>query len=79
MEKGTKLRQSLKRVLMPFKDGMPPIRIAYDNGIATADIELGTSWRVSPDDQLFMDITESLEIKPELEFYPIVFVAVYDE
>lgn len=68
VEKGTKLRQSLKRVLMPFKDGMTPIRIAYDNGIATADIELGTSWRVSPDDQLFMDITETLEIKPELEF-----------
>ncbi len=67
-EKGRKLRQSLKKVLMPFKDGMTPIRIAYENDIATADIELGTSWRVSPDDQLFMDITESLEIKPELEF-----------
>ena len=67
-EKGSKLRQTLKKVLLPFKDGMTPIRIAYENDIATADLELGTSWRVSPDDQLFMDITESLEIKPELEF-----------
>ena len=68
VEQGNKLRQSLKRVLLPFKDGMTPIRIAYVNDIAVADIELGTSWRVSPDDQLFIDITDNLEISPELEF-----------
>jgi DNA polymerase-3 subunit alpha len=68
VEKGAKLRQSLKKVLLPFKDGMTPIRISYENNVAVADIELGISWRVSPDDQLFADITESLDIRPELEF-----------
>ncbi|NVK24320.1 MAG: DNA polymerase III subunit alpha [Gammaproteobacteria bacterium] len=67
-EKGSKLRQYLKKVLLPFKDGMTPVHVTYTNDIAQANIELGTSWRVSPDDQLFIDIKEQLDIEPELEF-----------
>ena len=68
LSQGNRVRQTLKKVLLPFKDGMTPVRIAYQNDIAVADIELGTSWRVSPDDQLFIDIVDVLDIKPELEF-----------
>jgi DNA polymerase-3 subunit alpha len=68
-EKGNKLRKMLKNVLLPYKDGMTPIRVLYSNDVATAEIELGTSWRVSPDEQLFIDLQEQVGIEPKLEFY----------
>ena len=67
-EKAMKLQQSLKRLLLPYKDGQTPIRISYRNTIATAEIELGTAWRVSPDDQLLFDLTDELAIEPKIEF-----------
>mgnify|MGYP001069365918 CR=1 FL=1 len=67
-EQVVKLQQSLKRLLLPFKDGLTPVRIDYQNQIAKAEIELGTAWRVSPDDQLLFDITEELAIEPRIEF-----------
>ncbi len=67
-EQVVKLQQSLKRLLLPFKDGLTPVRIDYQNQIAKAEIELGTAWRVSPDDQLLFDITEELAIEPKIEF-----------
>jgi DNA polymerase-3 subunit alpha len=68
VEKGNKIQQQLKRLLLPYKDGTTPVRISYANELAIAEIELGTSWRVNPDDQLFVDIKEALEIDPNLEF-----------
>ena len=58
----------LKRILLPYKDGTTPIRIGYQNQIATAELELGTAWRVSPDEQLLIDLYENLAIEPKLEF-----------
>jgi DNA polymerase-3 subunit alpha len=68
VEKGNKIQQQLKKLLLPYKDGTTPVRISYQNELAIAEIELGTSWRVNPDDQLFIDIKENLEIDPKLEF-----------
>ena len=67
-EKAMKLQQSLKKLLLPYKDGQTPIRISYRNNIAMAEIELGTAWRVSPDDQLLFDIEDELAIEPKIEF-----------
>ena len=59
---------SLKRILLPYKDGTTPIRIGYQNELASAELELGTAWRVTPDEQLFVDVIEHLAIEPKLEF-----------
>ncbi|GAB3004432.1 DNA polymerase III subunit alpha [Psychrosphaera aestuarii] len=64
----TSLKQHLKRILLPYKDGTTPIRIGYQNELASAELELGTAWRVTPDEQLFIDINENLAIEPKLEF-----------
>jgi DNA polymerase-3 subunit alpha len=67
-ELANKLQETLKRLLLPFKDGETPVRIGYQNAIATAEIELGTAWRVSPDDQLLVDIAEHTGVMPRIEF-----------
>lgn len=67
-EHAVKLQQSLKKLLLPYKDGQTPVRISYENAIATAEIELGTAWRVSPDDQLLFDINDELALEPTIEF-----------
>lgn len=63
-----KLQKSLKKLLLPYKDGQTPVRIAYQNAVATAEIELGTAWRVSPDEQLLFDINDELALEPIIEF-----------
>lgn len=67
-QQATTVMDKLKRILLPYKDGTTPIRISYQNQIATAELELGTAWRVSPDEQLLIDIHENLAIEPKLEF-----------
>ncbi|MUH71553.1 DNA polymerase III subunit alpha [Psychrosphaera haliotis] len=47
----TSVMNSLKRILLPYKDGTTPIRIGYQNELASAELELGTAWRVTPDEQ----------------------------
>jgi DNA polymerase III subunit alpha len=59
---------NLKRILLPYKDGTTPIRIGYQNSLAVAELELGTAWRVCPDEQLMIDLKENLAIEPKLEF-----------
>ncbi|OUS29643.1 DNA polymerase III subunit alpha [Thalassotalea sp. 42_200_T64] len=40
------------QVLTPFKEGTCPVRMFYQRSEARAIIELGTQWRVTPDDTL---------------------------
>lgn len=67
-EAAVKLQQSLKKLLLPYKDGQTPVRIEYENAMASAVIELGTAWRVSPDEQLMFDINDELALEPKIEF-----------
>ncbi|WNC67220.1 DNA polymerase III subunit alpha [Thalassotalea nanhaiensis] len=43
-------------VLTPYKEGTCPVRMFYQRDEAKATIELGTQWRVSPDDTLMHEL-----------------------
>ncbi|WP_394176606.1 DNA polymerase III subunit alpha [Thalassotalea litorea] len=44
------------RVLEPFKEGTCPVRVFYQRPEASATIELGTQWRVTPSDALVHEL-----------------------
>ncbi|TLU67603.1 DNA polymerase III subunit alpha [Thalassotalea litorea] len=44
------------RVLTPFKEGTCPVRVFYQRPEASATIELGTQWRVTPSDALVHEL-----------------------
>ncbi len=53
----------LQNLLMPFRNGPCPVRLAYRNGKASAELPLPESWRVRLDDALLNDLADWL--KPE--------------
>ncbi|QDP01724.1 DNA polymerase III subunit alpha [Thalassotalea sp. PS06] len=44
------------RVLEPYKEGTCPVRVFYQRPEASATIELGTQWRVTPSDALVHEL-----------------------
>ena len=47
-------------MLAPFRNGPCPVRVAYRNGEATAELPLPESWRVRLDDALLDGLTQWL-------------------
>ncbi|MBL8442725.1 MAG: DNA polymerase III subunit alpha, partial [Zoogloeaceae bacterium] len=52
--------ERLQGLLTPFREGTCPIRVRYRNGAAEAELPLGESWRVRPDDALLEGLREWL-------------------
>ena len=50
----------LQGLLGPFREGECPIRIRYRNQAAEADLPLGQSWRIRPDDALLESLRDWL-------------------
>jgi DNA polymerase-3 subunit alpha len=53
----------LHDLLQPYRNGACPVRLAYGNADATADLPLPEAWRVRLDDALLAGLGEWL--KPE--------------
>ncbi|WP_018691064.1 DNA polymerase III subunit alpha [Algicola sagamiensis] len=53
---GDNFLPKLKRLLLPFKGGVCPIVIDYIRLDASAQITLGTQWRVTPSEKLITDL-----------------------
>jgi len=49
----------LRDILMPYREGGCPVRIAYHNGKAGCDIDLGAAWKVNLHDHLIDSLGES--------------------
>ena len=55
--------KKLKKVLEPYRNGSLRVSIAYTNGIATAEFDLGEDWKIRPDDSLISELGKWLEPK----------------
>jgi DNA polymerase-3 subunit alpha len=55
--------QRLKKLLEPYRNGSLRVSVAYTNGKAAADFDLGDGWKVRPDDSLIADLGRWLEPK----------------
>jgi DNA polymerase-3 subunit alpha len=55
--------KKLKKVLEPYRNGTLHVSIAYTNGNATAEFELGEDWKIRPDDTLISELGKWLEPK----------------
>ena len=53
----------LKKVLEPYRKGPLRVSIAYTNGDAAAEFDLGEDWKVRPDDSLLAELGKWLEPK----------------
>ncbi|MDP1613207.1 MAG: DNA polymerase III subunit alpha [Sulfuritalea sp.] len=51
----------LQTLLSPFRNGPCPVRLAYRNGDATAELPLPDNWRVRLDDALLAGLTDWLK------------------
>ncbi len=51
----------LQALLMPFRNGPCPVRLAYRNGDAAAELPLPESWRVRLDDALIKGLADWLQ------------------
>lgn len=61
--------QNLSKLLMPFKEGVVPVRIHYKQKYAMVKMELDTQWRVTPSEKLLFDLRQLLgEKQVGLEF-----------
>ena len=49
----------LKTAIMPFKDGLIPVEVDYQNQEARTLISLGSDWKVRPEDALLADLEAS--------------------
>jgi len=55
--------KKLKKVLEPYRHGSLRVSIAYTNGNATAEFDLGEDWKIRPDDNLISELGKWLEPK----------------
>jgi len=55
--------KKLKKVLEPYRNGSLRVSIAYTNGNAAAEFDLGEDWKVRPDDNLISELGKWLEPK----------------
>jgi DNA polymerase-3 subunit alpha len=55
--------KKLKKVLEPYRNGTLRVSIAYTNGNAVAEFELGEDWKIRPDDTLISELGKWLEPK----------------
>jgi DNA polymerase-3 subunit alpha len=51
----------LKDLLVPYRNGGCPVRIAYRNAGAACELQLGEAWRVSLHDELLSSLHEQLQ------------------
>ncbi|MEO8165390.1 MAG: DNA polymerase III subunit alpha, partial [Betaproteobacteria bacterium] len=51
----------LKKVLEPYRNGSLRVLIAYTNGSAAAEFDLGEEWKIRPDDNLMSELGKWLE------------------
>ena len=55
--------KKLKKVLEPYRNGSLRVSIAYTNGNAAAEFDLGEDWKIRPDDNLMSELGKWLEPK----------------
>jgi len=55
--------KKLKKVLEPYRNGPLRVSIAYTNGNAAAEFDLGDDWKIRPDDNLMLELGKWLEPK----------------
>jgi DNA polymerase-3 subunit alpha len=55
--------KKLKKVLEPYRNGSLRVSIAYTNGNAAAEFDLGEDWKIRPDDNLMAELGKWLEPK----------------
>ena len=60
---GAAAAQKLKNLLAPYRNGVCPVAIRYQNGAASVEMRLGDDWRVNLDDRLLASLEEWL--RPE--------------
>ena len=60
----------LKKVLEPYRNGPLRVSIAYTNGNAEAEFDLGDDWKIRPDDNLMSELGKWLEPKNVQVVYP---------
>jgi len=53
-------REKLQQILNPFRGGSTGIRLHYQTGKASGDIQLGQEWRVNPTDDLLRRLEQLL-------------------
>ena len=52
--------EDLKKTIMPFRNGRSEVSIQYDNEDAIANLNLGEEWRLTINDDLLDDLSESI-------------------
>ena len=52
--------EDLKKTIMPFRNGRSEVSIQYDNKDAIANLNLGEEWRLTINDDLLDDLSESI-------------------
>jgi DNA polymerase-3 subunit alpha len=55
--------KKLKKVLEPYRNGPLRVSVAYTNGNAAAEFDLGEHWKIRPDDNLMVELGKWLEPK----------------
>ena len=49
--------KKLKEILLPYRDGLLPVKVKYESSSGTAEIDLGEDWKIRPEDALFQDLS----------------------
>ncbi len=52
--------KKLKEILLPYRDGLLPVKVKYESSSGTAEIDLGEDWKIRPEDALFQDLSSWL-------------------
>jgi DNA polymerase-3 subunit alpha len=62
------LLSRLSQVISPYCGGACPVNIVYTSPEATAELQLGTDWRVRPDDELLESLAELCDVPAVVEY-----------
>jgi DNA polymerase-3 subunit alpha len=57
-------------MLAPYRNGACPVRIAYHNAEAAAELGLSDAWRIRLDDELLSSLKEWLQPENVRVIYP---------
>ena len=52
--------EKLKNMILPYRNGSSKVYIRYNNGQAVADLNLGSDWNLTINDDLLDKLSESI-------------------
>ena len=73
LKAGNGFISSLQSTLLPFKEGVCPVVIDYQNNNAKAQVNLGIEWRVNPTDELLHRLRDMHGMQQESDWFEVVY------